>query len=831
MLKHYFLYLCISLVAISCQSNKKQVLPIVQHLHTDWTFQTKHSQNSHSATVPGNIFTDLLNNELIEDPFIKNNEEKVQWVSDSTWVYQTNFTVGFTLINKDHIQLHFEGLDTYSKVYLNNTLILSSKNAFRHYHIPIKSLLKSNNTLRIEFTPTSKIEALKKHQLPYELPEGDRVFTRKAQFQYGWDWGPKLNTVGIWKPIYLKAWDTALITDIYISQETLTSIQAQLMAHVTIASDVSKEAQIAIQVDGQTILKTISLHKGTHTYMVPISIDTPKLWWTHNLGDPFLYNFEVQLLISQKILDQKTLRKGIRILELVTQKDSIGQSFYFKLNGVPVYMKGANYIPQNSFQNKVTSTHYNKLLNDVVTANMNMLRVWGGGIYENDIFYELCDEKGILIWQDFMFACAMYPGDQQFLTNVEQEAVDQVKRLRKYSSIALWCGNNESAEGWHRWGWQEGRTAQQKKEIWNNYSAVFDSILPQTVQLYTQTSYWESSPKFGRGNPKYITEGDAHDWWVWHDAYPFEHFETHIPRFMSEFGFQAFPSYETIRYINQKDSIAIHTKAMETHQKHARGFSLINTYMNRDYNIPKKDEDYVYVSQLLQAKGIVMGIEAQRRNRPYTMGSLYWQLNDCWPVVSWSSIDYFGQWKALHYKAKKAYENLLVSTVKTKDTIQTYIVNDKLTSHTDTLHIELLDFYGKVLWKKSKKITVPQNTSVMVYQFPKDSIRFSPTATFLKTQFQQTTSHFFFSKPKLLQLPKGKISYQISKNTNGFTIILSSEVFQKDVFLSTRQKGHFSDNFFDLLPHVPKKIHFSSTANSLKDLSIKSLSHIEIKHP
>lgn len=303
-------------------------------------------------------------------------------------------------------------------------------------------------------------------------------------------------------------------------------------------------------------------------------------------------------------------------------------------------MKGANYIPQNSFQSEVTEQHYEQLLNDVVTANMNMLRVWGGGIYENDVFYEKCDEKGLLVWQDFMFACAMYPGDESFLKNVQQEAIDNVKRLRNFTSIALWCGNNEVSEGWHRWGWQEGRSEPEKEEIWNNYLKIFDTILPNTVNKLSEVPYWETSPKFGRGDIRYITEGNAHDWWVWHDGYPFESLEKNVPRFMSEFGFQAFPSYETIKFINDNDSIDINSPAIKTHQKHQIGFERIKEYMEHDFPVPDNDEDYVYISQLLQAYGIGKGIEAHRRSRPYNMGSLYWQLNDCWPAVSWSSIDF-----------------------------------------------------------------------------------------------------------------------------------------------------------------------------------------------
>ena len=454
---------------------------------------------------------------------------------------------------------------------------------------------------------------------------------------------------------------------------------------------------------------------------------------------------------------------------------------------------------------------------------MNMLRVWGGGIYENDEFYDLCDEKGILVWQDFMFACAMYPGDTKYLENIQQEAIDQVKRLRNHASIALWAGNNENSEGWHRWGWQSEKSEEEKKEIWDNYLKVFDSILPNTVKELSQTPYWESSPKYGRGNPNYKTQGDAHDWWVWHDAYPFEHFEENVPRFMSEFGFQSFPSYEAIQYINQKDSIDIHTDAMKSHQKNSRGFQLIDEYMARDYKVPTNDEDYAYVSQLVQAKGITMGIEAHRRAKPYNMGTLFWQLNDCWPSISWSSIDYFGNWKALHYKAKKSFENVLITSKLNGNIIETTIINDSFKNKKGNLELQLLDFNGKVLWSETKSIVVGKNSNKKYFALHVDE---NYRNTVFVTKFKEAVSLFYLEKPKNLQLQKVEIKRVVSKSKNGFTIKLFSSTLQKDLFLSTIKKGHFSDNYFDLLPNETKTIFFETKVNVMDDLKIKSLNLI-----
>jgi beta-mannosidase len=799
-------------------------------LTDNWQFKGVDTLGWKSATVPGNVFTDLLEHKIIEDPFIKNNEGKVQWVVCKNWEYKTTFTLSQEVLQKNNIEINFDGLDTYAKIYVNDSLIGETENAFRKYSFNIKNNAKSENNIRILFTSSDAIETVKEKKYWYNLPEGKRIYSRKAQFQYGWDWGPKLNTSGIWKDVTIKAWNDFRFESIHIKQKELNKEKVVLSAEIIIESPYNKYVNLFTKINREVISSNLSLKKGKHTYIIPIEITNPKLWWTHNLGEPYLYNFNFQMIADGNIKDEKSIKKGIRTIKLINKKDTIGETFYFELNGKPIYAKGANYIPQNSFQNKVTDQHYEKLLSDVVNSNMNMLRVWGGGIYENDIFYDLCDEKGILIWQDFMFACAMYPGNHAFLKNIAIEAKQQVKRLQNHTSIALWCGNNESSEGWKRWGWQANRSDEEKEGIWKDYLAVFDSILPRTVAKHSETQYWETSPKYGRGNPKYETEGDAHDWWVWHDAAPFEHLKKRVPRFMSEFGFQSFPSYETIKYLNQSDSINIKTDAIQSHQKHSRGFQLINEYMARDYKVPTSDEDYVYVSQLLQAKGIIMGIESHRRAKPYNMGTLYWQLNDCWPAISWSSIDYFGNWKALHYKVKKAFENVLISSKVENNVLKTYIINDSFDEIKGTLKLKTINFYGKKIWSDSKEIKVLENSSEQFYSFPLDKI--DTKNTILVSEFNNEKSYFYFTKPKDLNLPKENISIDyITKVNGGFELKISSSTLQKNLFLFTKEKGNFTDNFFDLRPNEVKILYFNSkSAKKLNDLQFKTLNKINASY-
>jgi beta-mannosidase len=816
----------VCLLIVICFSCKKESTPSTIEISDNWTFKNVKDSTWLPAIVPGEVHMDLFTNEKIKDPFAANNELELQWISKENWEYKTSFMVDESILDRNHLELNFNGLDTYATVYLNDSLILKSDNAFRSYNVNVKSILKAKNELKVIFESADVAEEKAKAKLPYELPEGNRIFTRKAQFTYGWDWAPKYVTSGISKPIELVAWDDYKINTIEITQTKLTDEVAFLNIEIDANSHFDSKLTYEAFVNDTLVQVFTEKEKIQSNSFIPFKIEKPKKWWPHNLGDPYLYDIKVVVKKGEAVLDSTSTKFGLRTIELVSEKDSVGKSFYFKVNGVPVYTKGANYIPQNSFQNQVKENHYKKLLNDVVDSNMNMLRVWGGGIYENDIFYDLCDEKGILVWQDFMFACAMYPGDDAFLENVKTEAEQQVKRLRNHASIALWCGNNESNEGWKRWGWQNGRSDDEKEEIWSNYLKLFDTLLPKIVREHSNTGYWESSPSYGRGNPKYMTEGDAHDWWIWHDEYPFEHLQNNVPRFMSEFGFQSFPSYEAIKYINENDSVSISSQAFSTHQKHARGFSIIKNYMARDFPVPDNDEDYVYASQLLQAHGVTMGIEAQRRAKPYNMGTLYWQLNDCWPVTSWSSIDYFGNWKALHYKAKKSFENVLVSSKFENNTFKTWIINDELNAIKGTLVFEILDFKGRKLHQFSKVVTLKSNTSDLVNTIDFSVLGINYSQVVVVSKIGEYRSLDYLVRPKDLKLPQEDIQQNIIRTDDGFSILLSSRTLQKDVFLYSENKGHFSDNFFDLLPNESRVIYFKTKALQLNDLKIKTFNKL-----
>jgi beta-mannosidase len=466
---------------------------------------------------------------------------------------------------------------------------------------------------------------------------------------------------------------------------------------------------------------------------------------------------------------------------------------------------------------------------------MNLLRVWGGGIYENDIYYDLCDEYGILVWQDFMFACNMYPGDSAFLENVREEAVQHVKRLRNHPCLALWCGNNEIDEGWHNWGWQKALnySVADSTEVWNNYLNVFEKILPETVHTYCPNiSYIPSSPRIGWGHIEAMTEGDMHYWGVWWGEEPFEIYEKKVGRFMSEYGFQGFPDLRTLDPCLNPEDMNLNSKALLNHQKHPRGMELIQTYMRRDYKIPTKFEDYVYVSQLVQAYGIRKAIEAHRRAMPVCMGTLYWQLNDCWQVISWSSTDYYGRWKALHYFVKEAFMDLLISFEQTKDSVWVFVVSNQRDDLAARLTVEVMDFEGKIKWKSDDNIKIPAGTSKIYSEL--SATDFSHASDLLVAVLYLADSVvaeniFYFGCPKELNLPRAEISKQILPDDDGYLIRLKSDKLVKNIFLSSDMDVFFSENFFDLKPGARKTVKCITAAtkdefeNSLQIIHLQSI--------
>ena len=794
----------ILLVLFSC-SNDIQIKEI-----NNWS--VKHNNDYIPATVPGNIFIDLLSNKIIPDPFMLNNEDSVQWVHEKIWEYSSFFNVSNKILKQDEQILQLKGLDTYATVYLNDSLILEADNMFRSWEVSVKNILQPKNELKIIFKPTNKIETKKIELLGYELPGGSRAHTRKAGFHYGWDWGPKLSPTGIWRPIKLIAYSNIKIQDVYVKQKKLSDSLAKI--DVNIELNVKKKGEYHIKINNQRY--DLKLDKGIKNISLNHEIKDPLLWWPNGYGDQHMYNLKISVFKNRKI-DEKNIKIGLRTIELVNEKDSLGESFYFKINNKPIFIKGANYIPQDNFQNRVDKTKYHNLLTDVKESNMNMLRVWGGGIYEEDIFYNICDSLGILIWQDFMFACAMYPSDSSFIDNLKKEATYNVKRLRNHPSIILWCGNNEVSEGWHRWGWQDNYSIKKRNEIWDGYKLIFRDILPDIIQQYTSLPYWESSPKFGRGNPKHQFEGDSHYWGVWHDKEPFTNFEKKVPRFMSEFGFQSFPSISTIASFAEESSWDLNSTVMQAHQKHPRGNMLILEYMQKEYNIPKDFKKFIYASQILQANGIRVGIEAHRRNQPYCMGTLYWQLNDCWPAASWSSRDYYGNWKALQYSVKKSFNPILISLVNKRktDAINIWIISDH-EKFNDTLIVNTYKLNGRLVSSKENNIMINTGSQQLLNNnFTCNDDEF--IIAHLKNK-KIKSEVYFKNSVKEYEFLKPNFTYHIKNDY----LYIKSDIPAFKVFLQ-QHNNEFNDNFFTLLPNEEKKIQITNVEHKENNLLIWSL--------
>lgn len=795
-------------------------------INENWKFRQKDSAEWMTASVPGCVHTDLMNNKIIGDPFFGINETKLQWIGERDWVYQTTFNVPDEMLQKKNIEIVFKGLDTYADVYLNDSPLLSADNMFREWRVKCKDQLKNINKLEIHFRNVFDETIPKWISSPFRRLAGENndqsdtavaLYSRKAQFHYGWDWGPRLVTAGIWRPVIIEAWDDVKINNVFVINQNVTTQKAELSSLLEIESSGEQNAFLQIISENNTLTyQEIRLSGGINNIKLTFSINEPRLWWSNGLGEQHLYHFRF-VLKTDAAADEKTVTTGIRSLQLVREKDSLGTSFYVRLNGVPVFMKGANYIPLDNFQNRVTRERYEYLVSSAAEANMNMLRVWGGGIYEEDTFYEMCDKYGILVWQDFMFACSMYPGDEHFLESVRNEVIDNIKRIRNHPSIALYCGNNENQVGWYTWGWKPRYSTEHQAQYEKEMNSLFLEVIPQALKETDPTRFYNfSSPSAGFLNYNYM-DGDIHYWGVWHGKDPFEDYGKHIARFVSEYGFQSYPIMNSIKKFTEPADRNLDSEAMLSHQRcmadgrrdKRLGNRLIKTYMDRYYEEPKDFESYLYASQLVQAEGMTMAIEAHRRNMPVCMGSLYWQINDCWPVASWSGMDYYGTWKALHYAAKRAFSEIIIAPVSQDDSFDLYAASDRLSNADGIIKIKVTDLKGKEVFEKEFPVVIEANTSRLYLTLNKDELMNGEdpenlviTARLISAGNIAAEKIFYFTVPKELELEKPDIKI----TANGNSIELTSDILAKNVYLWTENGIQFSDNFFDLLPGEKKVI-------------------------
>jgi len=849
-------------------------------LKENWTLMHEERGLNIPTEVPGSVFETLLDNEEIEDPFYGLREHEVSWVYESNWDYKTEFDLESDFLNHENILLRFYGLDTISEVILNDVNLGSTNNMFVRYDFKVKLILKSKGNRLIVKLKSPTVESREKKEISgINLNTGYAAisgvpYLRKAQYSFGWDWGPKLPDLGIWKPVELVGYDSLKIDSLYVSQKfnynknlnkisdleentDLGVISTDLTIEINLESNLSinqiNDYNLKVELkapDG----KIFTLEKLVNALnpKVEFRLEDPNLWWTHDLGTPNLYDLSVTIS-KNEIIDSLKQKIGIREIRLIQNEDNWGKSFFFILNGVPIFAKGANWIPVDSFisRGKKIGLYQSNLFN-AKDANMNMIRVWGGGIYEDDLLYDICDEIGILVWQDFPFACAVYPPEEEFIENIKIEAIQNIQRLRNHPSLALWCGNNEI-----EWLWKmelyESEIIEVDKinEFKSGYLTIFENILPELINRYDPNhSYWPSSPSngfvgggLGSQNSNSPDIGDSHFWDVWHRNKPFKAYRKFNSRFMSEFGYESFPSIKTLEYICPSEQFDFFSPIMENHQKNSAGNKKILNYMKKRFEIPPGFENQVILSQITQAEAIQYGIEHWRRNRNdfRCMGALYWQLNDCWPVASWSSLDYFGRWKALHYFAKRFYQNVFASIKEDKNSVEFWLTNDLKERKSVVFEWKIFKSNSIKILEGTFEVDILPLSSKMVGSFNVNKIGIVPGKIQDHLIFYQLKSHDkiiidqgmrLFDAPKLFYLQNPLIKWEILKieedDLTGLKVDIkvSNEFIALFVFIDSDEYDFVaSDNYFSMEPNDARNIQL----NQLKTLDGSSLSIQDIK--
>lgn len=799
---------------------------------------------SGGATVPGCIHTDLLAHKLISDPFYGANEQDLQWISESECTYTVDFWKQ-DLPQKRNLELVLKGVTGYAEIFLNGEPLPHLDgdnivdNAYRHWTFPLDGKVRVYNVLEVRFTPNGRVIAQRKSRVDHTLPD-ERAWLRTPPYQAGWDWGPALTTYGITGDVFIHCKSECVLRDLNIQQAAIADKSAQLLLHLWTECSKKQSVDLIYLIDNQIVdIKNgvvLGGSEGVECYENRISVANPQLWWPNGSGGQKLY--EVAIVVNGKHRSDTIRRRiGLRDIELRQEKDSIGQSFAFIVNGRPTFMKGVNWIPADFFPQNMTPERYRDLLQACKDANMNMIRIWGGGLYEPDVFYDLCDEMGLLVWQDFMYSCALYPGDNDFKENAEKEAVEQIVRLRNHPSLAVWCGNNEVKNGWEDWGWQAGYTPAQRVRLDRDLHYLFDTLLARAVSDFGhRTPYISTSPTWGWGHPECCTEGDSHYWGVWWGEQPFEVWYEKTGRFMSEFGFQSYPDMSTLSTVIPENERFLESRSMKNHQKHGRGIAIIDKAMLQYFYRPDNLEDYIYVSQLVQAYGVGMALEEHRRRMPTCMGTLFWQLNDCWPVASWSCIDYFGRRKALYYEAKRDFEPIkIVCDTLRRDTLPIYLVNDLSEAVTGKVIMEVLDFDGNLIQSDATALfSTKGGTSSFMHNYvvPNHLDSNKRKSAYLRIRFLNDSSELknekvcFFNYPGQLALEKSEVLIRRLGNREWE---ISSPTLQYGVELQANKDGFFSDNFFVLQPGERKTVKWNAADSANSEpitINVRSLNQL-----
>ncbi len=793
-----------------------------------WTLNDT-SKEVCKVSIPGDIFTGLIDSGLYKDPYYGVNELEFLELAQKDWVLKK--TVDINSLDYNEIVLDIDSLDTYCDIYINDILIGYSENMFIPFNKNIKDqLVLGENSISIEFYSAENRAIKLEEDHPYPIPlmaapiqSPARNFTRKVQCHSGWDWGPALMVSGIYNSITIKSFAAGQVLN-WDCNYVLNNYDASVKIDIDYRSYTNGEVIFNFNDTGKEIEFKKYVNRGFNKITLDYNKSDIELWWPNGYGDQPLYDFTLETG------DEKLSKKiGFRTLEVISQEDQIGKSLYFRVNGIDIFSKGANWIPVDALPSAQTDDKYRRLIEDTKAANMNMLRVWGGGQYEKDIFYDLCDEMGILVWQDMMFSCSTYPADKDFLDNVDIEIKYQVKRLKHHASLALWCGNNENVGALT---WFE-ETKKDRDIYIVDYDRLNEGVVGKNIkEIDPDRAWWPSSPCAGENDYSDCwhddSRGDMHYWSVWHEGKSFDAYYDVIPRFCSEFGYQSYPSLSTVKTFAPEDQWNITSPFMEHHQRSPKGNQLILETISRYYRIPKDFENYLYVSMVQQSMAIKTAVEYWRSQRPTCMGIIYWQLNDLWPVASWSSIEYSGKWKPLHYQIKKIFEPIHISSYIKKDGICYFdLINDTLDRISPKTNISFIGFDGEVLWNKHYHQTAGGASvenilelDLLDFKYKKDDGFFYVSS---KTKDQDIFNTLFITEPKRCKLKRADIKKSITKTDTGYSIQLTTDYPTFNVVLDAGDvKGNFSDNDFTLLKG-DEKIIAIDTDDVIEDLTVYTI--------
>lgn len=808
----------------------------VLSLDGKWKFRQVNTENWMDAQVPGCTHTDLMASGMIPDPFLSDNEKKLQWIGEKDWEYMREFEVSEKLLGNTHVELQMNGIDTYADVYVNGKYLISCDNMFRIWRVDVRPYLNvGKNTIRVRFHSVFKMDMPKYLNADFKRmawPNNDQsdiwlsLYARKAGYNYGWDWGPRLITSGIWRSISLHAWSDADVRDVFIKTLSIPEGRkghAEMEAVCEIMSDRTMSGTLSVSVAGQTFEEEIQVAEGKNSHTLKFRMKNPELWWCNGAGAQKLYDFDIRFS-SGDFSDSRSVRTGVRTVEVVREDDQWGRSMYVVLNGRPVFMKGANYIPADNFPARVTPQAYENIVKTAAVSNMNMLRIWGGGIYENDLFYELCDRYGILVWHDMMFACGMFPADDAYLESVSHEVEDNVIRLRNHPCIALWNGNNENEISYYGWGWRDRLSKEADRIYQADLEKLFYGTIPEALSKVDGTRYYHPTSPVTGYNGVGANYGDVHFWSVWKGGWIEEYDRPeNIGRFMSEYGFQSYPSLAALEKVIPEDQMYIGSNVMLAHQRARHddtrdphfGDNMMKMYMDRYFSVPDDFGHFIFMSQLMQAEAVKKAIEAHRRAKPYCMGTLYWQINDCWPVASWASMDYYGNWKPLQYYAKRLFSDILVSAYSaSEDKISFKVVSDMAERFSGTLEVKAQTLEGKSVSVWTEPFSLEPDGCSDILTLDKDELLGSCMDDEVFVSMKVISSGkccsenvYYPAYPGEYDYPEPEFDMDIEPVDGGFVISLMAGVLVRDLWFTLEDgDAEFEDNAVTLLPDERKYI-------------------------